>query len=195
MKSILLFLAVLAACILWPADISLAQCPEDPNDHGICDTFYVEVYPPDTLISCLGHLVRVPFYVTHDVPDPFIDSLAGFNLPLCWTRSNPSKYCSVGYFWNNTEVWPDADYTPGLSIFRHFIEGRDTVIHNWMMDLSSYYPFMRLEWDTRILRLELGLSDWWLALGASSPRNRLFEEGSRVLLATMTFKVEDTMTI
>ncbi len=37
MKLILLFMAVLAACILWLTDLSFAQCPEDPNDNGICD--------------------------------------------------------------------------------------------------------------------------------------------------------------
>jgi len=59
-----------------------------------------------------------------------------------------------------------------------------------MMDLSQQF----LEWDMLSLNLG-GLSDWSLFLYCNWEWCQKFEEGSRVLLATMTFKVEDTMTI
>jgi len=130
--------------------------------------------------------------VTHDVPDPIIDSLMGFDIPLCYTHSNPSKYCSLSGFWNNDRIYPP--WPPGLSIFRHFIEQQDTVIHNWMLDLFLQFPPVP-PWDMYSLNLD-GLSDWSLMLFCNDGEGcQRFDEGSRVLLATMTFKVEDTMTI
>lgn len=185
MKSILLFVAVLAACILWPSDLSLAQCPEDPNDNGICDTLYVEFCPPDALFSGPGHLVQVPIRVTNDILNPAIDSIAGFVIPLCYTHSNPSKYCSLSGYWNNTNLYPDPNLD--RSIFRH-LDGET----NWMTTLSehsSIYP-----WDTIILMLD-GTSHFWLSLVPTGMQDQRFWGGSRVLVATMTFRVEDTMTV
>jgi len=170
---------------------TLAQCPEQPNDNGLCDTFYVEVYPQDRVN--LPHspiFVRVPIYVTHDIPNPQIDSVAAFIMILCYERTNPTKYCSLNTHWNNTNLYPQ----PGIdrSVFRHFTEWEDTVIHNWMMDLAEQE--MGLEWDTRVLDLD-GTSHFWFALYPTGYQDQMFGEGSRVLMATMTFKVEDTTTI
>jgi len=185
-----LLLVILTGLILlaraapaWP------QCPEDPRDSGICDTLYVEVYPPDTLFT---GFVRALIYVTHDVPYPTTDSLAAFEIPLCYTHTNASKYCSVTYYWNNPFVYP---YPPDFlerSVFRHLIEDGDTLIHNWMMDQSQ--PLMGLEWDERFMNLD-GTSHFWLHVGHANYEDQDFEAGSRVLLATMTFEMEDTMTI
>ncbi|NIN00825.1 MAG: hypothetical protein GTO24_22910 [candidate division Zixibacteria bacterium] len=168
-----------------------SQCPEDPNDSGVCDTFYVEVYPDDQVnLPDSFFLVRVPFYVTHDVPDPQIDSISAFVIFLCYQHTNPDKYCSLTNYWNNVSLPP----FPGTdrSVFRHFIEGEDTLIHNWMMDLSQ--QDLLLEWDTRALNLD-GTSHFWFALYPTGSEDQRFGEGSRVLLATMTFKVQDTTTI
>jgi hypothetical protein len=189
MKKLLVVLAV--AILLGSTGFTRAQCPDDPNDNGICDTFYVEVYPPDqaSLPDTL-FFVRVPIYVTHDVPDPYIDSIAAILLALCYEQSNPGKYCSLTYYWNNTDLYPSP--SRGRSVFRHIIEWGDTLIHNWMMDLSQ--QGMGLEWDTRILDLD-GTSHFWFAIFPTGSRDQRFGEGSRVLLATMTFKLEDTTTI
>jgi hypothetical protein len=182
MRSILLFLGILAVCILWPTDLSFAQCPEDPNDHGTCDTLYTEVHPPDALYTGAGHLVRVPLRVTNDIPNGMVDSIAAFCIPLCYTHTNPAKYCSLSSYWNNTTLWP-WDPTADRSIFRHLDEER-----NWLMDQEFFCP------PTVILDLD-GTSHFWFTLfptGSGDPR---WPGGSRRLLLTMTFKVEDSVTV
>jgi len=167
-----------------------AQCPQDSLDSGVCDTLYVETFPGDEEFDSPGpHFVRVPIYVTHDVPDPTIDSIRGFVIPLCYTHTNTSVYCSLSGYWNNTNLYPDPDLDQ--SIFRHFIENQDTVVHNWMMDLSQRMDGS--EWDLVTLNLD-GTSHFWLGM-IPMDWDQKFGEGSRVLLATMTFKLEDTTTI
>ncbi len=190
MRRNLLIFAWLVLGVLFFCIQSWAVCPEDPNDNGECDTLHVEIYPPDQVPDGFPTFARFPIYVTHDVPDPYIDSIAGFILPLCYTHSNTSRYCSLSGYWNNTDLYPFP--SAERSIFRHFIEGEDTLIHNWMMDLSQ--QAMGLEWDTRILDLN-GTSTMWFSLVPTGAQDQRFGEGSRVLLATMTFKLEDTMTI
>jgi hypothetical protein len=192
MRIILLLMVVVAISVLWPSALSFGACPEDPHDNGICDTLYAEVYPRDTLFTGPGHLVRVLLYVTHDVPNPNIDSIEDFYMPLCYTHTNPSEYCSLSGYWNNTKLY--GAWPPSLlerSIFRHIIEGGDTLIHNWMMDLSQQEPSYPA-WSTTFLALN-GTSDFRLILGRVI--QPAFWEGSRVLLATMTFKVQDTTTV
>jgi len=158
----------------------------DPNDHGICDTLYKEVWPGDQIFDYPGpDFARVPLHVTHDVPDPLVDSIAGFTIPLCFTHTNTSKYCSLSAYWNNTDLYPYP--TIDRSIFRH-LDGET----NWMMALSERMDGS--DWDTRILTLD-GTSHFWLSMFPTGQQDQRFEEGSRVLLATMTFKLEDTMTI
>jgi len=181
----LLIVMVLVVFALCQADLSFGACPEAPNDNGLCDTVYVELYPSDTLFSKIGELIRVPIYVTHDIYDPMVDSIPGFMIPLCFWDNNPSKYCSVSYYWNNTTVYPSPH--TDRSIFRH-LDGAT----NWMMSLSE--RGLGEEWDLRIVQLD-GVSHFWFYTVAVSIQDRLFAEGSRVLLATMTFNVQDTMTI
>jgi hypothetical protein len=183
-RAILIFSTVIIFLAL--AGFAWAQCPEDPNDNGICDTLYVEPYPSDTLWLGPGpHFVRFPIYVTHDVPDPAIDSGAGFFIPLCYSHTNPSKYCSLSAWWNNTDLYPFP--TIDRSIFRH-LDGET----NWMMALSE--EMMDKDWDTRILVLD-GTSHFWMSLVPTGTLDQRFGPGSKVLLATMTFKLEDTTTI
>ena len=165
-------------------------CPEDPRDLGECDTLYTEVYRPDQLFEgSPPFLVRFPIYVTHDEntqPNGEPDSIAVICLALDYEFSNAAAYCSLTYHWNNTHLYPSP--TADRSVFRHFIEDEDTVIHNWMMDLSQ--KGMGLEWDTRIL--DLSNQYFRLAIYPTGRQDQRFGEGSRVLLATMTFKLEDT---
>ena len=70
-----------------------AVCPEEPLDNGECDTLHVEIYPGDEILE--GEFVRVPIYVTNDILDPYLDSVYGFTIPLCFTSSNPNAYCSL----------------------------------------------------------------------------------------------------
>jgi hypothetical protein len=189
-----------------------SACEADTNDRGECDTMYVEPWPGDTLLQGEPpYLVRVSIYVTNDVPDPG-DSIAGFIIPLGYTHSNPSKYCSVSAWWNTDwTLWTAPDFST-RSVFRHMVEGTDTLFHNRMADLAA--DFSGRDWDQRIVELRSD-SSWFnyvrypdiedsvflpphffLSVIATDPVNdQEWWEGSKVLLATMTFKVEDSMQI
>ena len=193
MKRTLLSLALVALMLLWFPLQSWAVCPEDTVDSGECDTLYVEICPGDEQFMPPGpELVRFPIYVTHDLPDP-VDSLAVFTIPLCYTSSNPSANAILPDTCNTTGLFP----WPNLhrSIFRHLDCGGD-VITNWMMALSERLDDS--QWDTIILDL-VGEGEqtqvFWLCMFPTGSADQRFWEGSRVLLATMTFRLEDTTTI
>jgi hypothetical protein len=187
LRSTLLLSLTVSALLLCP-HLLWAQCPQQPNDHGICDTLYVEVYPCDTLFAGEARQVHLSMYVTHDVPDPSIDSIAAFVIPLCYTRTNPDKYCYMDPFYNGTATYPFP--TCYCGIFHH-LEGNCGYVSNWMMALTE--QLLGLDWDTRIL--DYDESHIWLALHPTGMSDQRFGEGSRVLLATYMFSVEDTMTI
>jgi hypothetical protein len=79
------------------------------------------------------------------------------------------------------------------SIFRHLPSVQDPQIYNRMLDLGSRY--LDEEWDFRFLDLGDQVSVFWLSLVPTGSADQRWWEGSRTLLATMTFKVdlEDTM--
>jgi len=183
MKSVILFVVVIVVSILWSADWSLAQCPEDPYDNGICDTLNVEVFPPDTFFIGPGQLVRVPMFITHDVPNDAVDSIWGIVIPLCYTHTNPAKYCSLTAYWNNTSLFGAAF---ARSIFRTI--GTDTT---WT---KEYYddPNGPNDWVGKMLFLD-GTSHFWLAMRATTQPD--LGTVNHKLTATMTFRVEDTMTV
>ncbi|UCB52573.1 MAG: hypothetical protein JSV10_00295, partial [Candidatus Zixiibacteriota bacterium] len=190
MRRNLLVLTWLVVGALFLAGQSWGVCPEEPNDNGACDTLHVDIWPGDEEAwPPWPNFARFPIRVTSDIPDPVIDSIAGFIIPLCYIHSNPSKYCSLSSYWNNTNVLPSG----GLdhSIFRHLPDMATAEDSNWMM-LFSQSPY--IPWDTRILDLD-GTSHFWLSLVPTGAQNQRFPGGSRVLTATMTFKLEDTATV
>ena len=178
----LLFTAVLAASILWPANISLGACPEQPSDNGICDTMYVETYPPDLQFTGSGHLVRVPIFITHDVPNEMIDSIVGMLIPLCYTHTNPTKYCSLSAYWNRLDL-------SGPFLSRSIFRDLDDTTHNRFPDLYFGCP---QEWF--MLNVGTGEQYFWFLWSASQCPQK-WGDDSRVLALTMTFRVEDTMTV
>jgi hypothetical protein len=182
---------LLSAILLLVLTVSgWSVCPEDENDLGECDTMYIEPWITDTLVSGEGpYLVRILIYATCDIYDER-DSIACFNIPLCYWHTNETKYCSLNHWWNNTDLYPYP--TIDRSVFRHVLLGQDTIVHNWMMDLSQ--KLTGEEWDFRFLDLD-DTTHFWLGMIANLAEDHMFEEGSRVLLATMTFKLEDSMTI
>jgi hypothetical protein len=188
MKQYLFILGWLMVGVLLFAGKSKAVCPQDTVDSGICDTMYLEVWPGDEVFQSPGHFTRFPIYITHDLPDP-VDSLAAFVIPLCYNHTNPSKYCSLSSYWNTGSFTP-----PGVarSIFRHLPSMSDPQVHNWMMD--RFQAGNEEEWNTVTLDLD-GISHFWLFMCATSLKDQKFGPGSRVLLATMTFKLQDTMSV
>ena len=81
MRRNLLLVILTGLFLAWAAPIC-AQCPEDTSDHGACDTLYAEPYPPDAMFTGAGHIVRVPVFITNDIPDPNIDSISAMVIPL-----------------------------------------------------------------------------------------------------------------
>ena len=81
---------------------------------------------------------------------------------------------------------------PGFdrSIFRHMMDGADTLYANRMAQLEG--DFSNRGWDYVFLDLD-GTSHYWLTLVPTGSADQRWWEGDRVLLATMTFRVEDTM--
>ena len=192
MKRNLLILAGVIFGVFGFSSFAMAQC--NPGDNGVCDTLYVEVYRPDQQFEPPPpHFVRFPIYVTHDVPNLYIDSIAGFVIPLCFTSTNPAAGCTLDGAYNTTALHP----FPNLdrSIFRNLPNPSPPPdsIPNRMMQMS--YDLVS-GWDTIILDL-LSSPDYhfWLSMVPSGTRDQRWWEGSRVLLVTMTFKLEDTTTI
>jgi hypothetical protein len=175
---------------------SWAQCPEDSVDLGECDTLHIYRWPRMDTCFILGAdtvcinnpgenfpcFYYVPLMVTHDsntfwwhTPSIWVqDSIAAFTIPLTWTRTNPSAYCSLSAYWNT-----DAYFGEALkrSIFRN------TWWANRMLDLQ-WHQIVQVSTSPPYFRMALLREDdqrWW--------------EGKRTLLATLTFRVQDTMTI
>ncbi|UCB51671.1 MAG: hypothetical protein JSV10_06685, partial [Candidatus Zixiibacteriota bacterium] len=85
---------VLALSILLLGTFSWAQCPEDTDDRGNCDTLNVTCFDCEQTPGSGPWQIHFPILVTHDQTQ-WEDSLAGFVTPLAWTRTNPTKYCSL----------------------------------------------------------------------------------------------------
>jgi hypothetical protein len=164
------------------------------QDSGVPDTFYVELYPGDGIPpGDPPYVARFPLYVTHDIVDPYLDSLAGFVIPLRFWRSNPDRYCSLSYWWNTTsiiDVQPDVQQN--RSIFRHLPSMQDPQIRNRMLDINADYVS---GWDFIFLDLGDQISNFFLSLVPTGSPDQRWWEGSRVLLATMTFRLQDSMTM
>jgi hypothetical protein len=192
MKRSFLTPLVFGLLILFLSPFSWAQCPEDPGDQGECDTLNLTCYDCEVDTLAGGpYTVQFPLYVTNDLTDP-IDSIASFIVPLAWTRNNPSAYCSVSGFWNNTWLYPFPDFLTKNSIYHHITDPAtgDTLIRNRMMDMSE--TLLGTDWDTRILDLD-GTSHFWLSMFPTGGADQRWWEADRALLATMTFRVADTM--
>jgi hypothetical protein len=177
----------LLAAMVWAAfGFTGAQA----QDNGLPDTLYLEVYPGDDVVYAFPVDVRFNLRVTNDIPNPVIDSIAGFVIPLAFTSSNAAANAVIPASKNNTNVYPWSNLEN--SIFRHMPSMADPQERNWMMDQSQ--EVIPLVWDTRIL--DLGTGDhFWLSLVPTGTEDQRFPGGSRVLLATMTFTVVETTTI
>jgi hypothetical protein len=188
MKRSSLILACLVLSLSFLFSQSQAVCPEAPNDNGECDSLNAEIHHSDQWLDFsepLPHLARLSFYITHDNINP-VDSIAAMVIPLCYTHTNPARYCSLTWYWNKI-----YDFTNPRNIFRHLVLDGDT-IHNWMMD--RYEAGHGEEWNGVILDLD-GISHIWITLMPSGSEDQRMGDVSHVLLATMTLRLEDTTTI
>ncbi len=181
-------------------------CADDPNDLGERDTLHVETFDCDHVYEAEPgsfDSVRVAIYVTHDSnsfywePHGWVqDSIACFVIPLTFWHQPEGCADSVILpapgppdWWNNTAN-NSLDGRMGRSIFRNLVDTHtgDTT-YNRMLWLGDNY----LGWATRIIDIEPHSSDgdsghMFLSL-IPGPTDRRWWEGSRVLLATLTFHV------
>ncbi len=189
-KSSLLLLIILVSTF---GASAWGTCPQSTNDRGNCDTMYIEQWNEDAAGTGV-HFVRIPIYITADIVASY-DSIQAFVIPLCFTHSNPAKYCSVNTYWNRISWHPDSSLT--RSIFRHLPSNDDPQVHNWMMDLFENPDNNGEEWDGVILEVTNNDNPghFFLSLLPSGETDQRFIAGSRILLATMTMKLEDTMQV
>lgn len=187
MKHKLLVFAVSALILFGFSSLSVAQCP-DTVDHGQCDTIYVEPLCGDEVLGGIGpYNVRAGIFITHDVPDPIIDSLSAIVTPFCYTHTNVATYCSLGSFWNDTYL----PYFPGWdnhSIFRWYDcgGGADS---SFMSNLA----LIGQTWSNIIFDLGDFVSHFWLScIPTTQP---LFGANTHRFWAMMTFRMGDSTTI
>jgi len=152
------------------------------QDSGIPDTLYfvchdpIKLTPPPWEVHC-------SFLVTHDLPQP-VDSIVAFQIPIRFSHTNPTAYCSLTSRLNTTSY---SDTTN--SIFRDFA-GKE----NRMMDMEENGG---RGWTCRIFDPFMGDNhDWfWFQALTCTDQDQAWWEGSKTLLATFTFQIQDTMTI
>jgi hypothetical protein len=188
------FLVFVVLLVFGFAVTSWGQCPEDPYDRGECDTLHIIPWDADvqTLQAAAGgpYRVRVPLRVSCDITDPLIDSISGFILPFCFTHSREELSCELPADSNNIFLYPFPNLDE--SIFRHM--GTAAEDKNWMMTLSEDFVSGRA-WDQIILDLTTDPDVFWLAMFPAGGQDQLFISGNRILLVTMDFLLEDTMTV
>ena len=185
-RNLLLLEVMILTCFAFSS--LYAACPQAPNDNGICDTLTMSVWPADANFPLPTGYAKISLYVSHDQPNPE-DSISAFVIPLCYTHSNPSKFCSVTTYQNEIS-WNTAKLP--RSILRHLPDNATATVHNWMMDL--FEAENGEEWTEIILDLD-GVSHFWLTLIRSSPEDMRYGDTTKRLLATMSFKLQDSMTV
>jgi hypothetical protein len=194
MKKVLITLSVFILSISVLCGMPWAQCPDDPFDNGECDSLNVICLDCDKQEGEVGPWsIRFPLLVSHDQTDP-IDSIIGFTIPLAYTHTNPSAYCSVSADWNATSMlYLAPDFK--RSIYRHmYATDYDTtselLYSNRMALLEEDFSFRG--WNYTILTLDTTANFWFTVVPTGSQDQRWWE-GDRVLLATMTLRIQDTM--
>ena len=187
--------------------LSWAQCPEDPVDLGYCDTlhifpwswtdtFYVSgdthcVNDPGDVFPCLFY---VSLLITHDSNTFFWesehmwvqDSLYGFRIPLTWDRTNPAAYCSLREDLNRDDIWSVLFPT---SIWRDFAG-----LENRVKYLAWNYCLLPPCWRDAYADIQ-NEEPYHVFIEAIQDFGKLWWEGERILFATLTFLVDDTMTV
>ena len=200
-------------------------CGADSGDYGYswdlgyCDTLLIFPWPKtdtcfingaDTIcINAPGKkfpcFFYVPLLVTHDSNTFYWgdyslwvqDSIMGFVVPLAWTHTNPTAYCSLSSYWNRNAMDP-YDVRFPRSIWRHFHTSRlgsnrvARLKWNAILDMtsdSSWYYFGGGQ-DSAFVPPHM-----WMSLFTFQPTSRKWWEGERTLLATLTFRIADTMHI
>jgi hypothetical protein len=181
------------------------------------DTCFIVNYPtPDTIcINDPGEqfpcFLYVNLFVTHDSNTFWQesqsrwvkDSIAAFVTPLLfWHQAEGGADSLIFPFgnpvnpasWNNTII---SKYTPmDRSMFRHFVDSRtgDTVYYNRMLQMvEADKGAWNVYTDVDSVSSGGDSGHVYLAVTPMAANCQKWWEGERVLLASLTFKVSDTM--
>jgi hypothetical protein len=187
MKRNLLLLAVMILTVFAFSNL-YAQCPQAPNDNGNCDTLSLEVWSGDVNFPAPSGYAKISLYISHDQVSE-VDSIAAFVLPMCYTTNNPAKFCSLTAYQNQV-LWGTS--ARPRSIFRHLPDNDIATVHNWMMDL--WEAELGEEWNGVTLDMD-GTSHFWLVLIPTGSEDMRYGDQTKRLMATMSFKLEDSMTV
>ena len=224
MKQKMLFSAVALILSLIAFGVSWAQCPEDPNDLGICDTFYVEPWAhTDTCYNgdCVHYKINTPgspfpcflyvsLFVTHDSNTFYWggggkwvqDSISTFIVPFTFWHKKagvgdnvifPKRLAAPDTGLNNSRLDPtNANFS--RSIFRHIVDEHGDSIYNRLAQMvGNDLPAWTVNKDIDTLSTGADSGHVFISLVPLSSDCQRWQEGSRVLLATYTFKVSDSM--
>jgi len=173
------------------------NCSQEPNDLGKCDTLHVEPFNGDqTYEGTEGYdSVRVALYVTHDsntIPSgPYQgvqDSISGFVIPLkFWTQGCVDSVVFPTYdHWNNKRFDPTNPQF-NRSMFRHLVdpETGDTTYNRFALMNAEGLD----DWTCNLDVVSHDSGHVFLSLIRIAPNSQAWPEGSRELLATLTFLV------
>jgi len=204
-RNLLVFAVMLAAVVFFTPLTAGAECPEDPNDLGTCDTLYVETFDCDHAYRAEPgsfDSVRVALYVTHDSNTFYSepqgmwvqDSIASFVVPLTFWHQPEGCADSVILptwdYWNNVDIDP---YIPWMnrSMFRHLVDDHtgDTTYNRFFQMVENLKPRWEVFLDIEGYSCDGDSGHVFLACIPIAPACQRWWEGSRVLLATLTFHV------
>jgi hypothetical protein len=196
MKRNWILLAVIVVFSLF-LNLSLvkAQCPQDPNDLGICDTLYVETFDCDHVYQATGGYdsVRVAVYVTHDSNTFYWeggsrwvqDSITIFVIPLKFSKVGCADSVILPTTGTGASAWNNKRTDRSArSIFRDLYNP-----HTGVTDSNRYaYMVSDLGWDPWTVTVNFKRPDSAM-VSMIAPGFGKWWEGSRVLLFTYTFLV------
>jgi hypothetical protein len=171
-------------CIEWT---TVTHCINNPGSHFPC-------------------FMYVNLLVTHDSNTLWYsagggkwvqDSIASIIVPLTWTRTNKAKYCSLSTYWNSSTLTSCENETP--------IEGYPNRAWRNFPQLvgDSINLIGKLKWSDHNVVVSsdsVQVSGTWtpphafISLIAGNSARKWFQERD-TLLATLTFRIEDSMTI
>jgi hypothetical protein len=125
------------------------------------------------------------------------DSISSIIVPLTWTRTNKAKYCSLSTYWNSSTLTSCDQTTP--------IEGYPNRAWRNFPQLvgDSINLIGKLKWNDHNVVVSsdsVQVSGTWtpphafISLIAGNSHRKWFQERD-TLLATLTFRIEDTMHI
>jgi hypothetical protein len=172
---------------------------------------YPNADPPHTDTICINNpgekfpcFLYVNLLVTHDsntfyweAASKWVqDSIAAMVVPLGWTRTNQAKYCSLSTYWNENTVADDPEepgYPYPRRIWRKFPPlGSDSI--NFMDRLKWNTMIVDMSSDSVLYNGVMVPPHVFMSLIAGATKKKWFQEKD-TLLATLTYRIEDTMHI